>query len=180
MRRPPEQNRQDAEDQAGERQGLAADLRSGLALRAGDLAPAFRLGTPAGDTLSLADMLKRGPAVLSFLDGDGAAAAGLLGALQAAAGEIAAAGAAVLVLSPAAPGGAPTRRGLHLLHDAASAVAQAYGLCETQDGPVPATFVVDRDARILMSLTHAASGGAFIAANVVSTLKALRRRRPPP
>ena len=143
--------------------------RSGAAgLRAGDRAPDFTLTAYDGQAMSLAAELRKGPVILSFLDGrrPGDADA-LLMALSACAGQIEAERGIVLAISSIARPRTGTNRDFHVLYDAGCAVAEQYGILW------PATFVIDQTSRIVLSLIEAAPGGALTCANVLSALAAL-------
>ncbi|MCA8909383.1 MAG: redoxin domain-containing protein [Rhodospirillaceae bacterium] len=171
-----------------ERQGLAGDVRSGRTLRAGDRAPRFRLVDEAQQPVTLTDELQHGPVVLSFLAGDGAAQA--IGRLAQWAGRIAEAGGSLFAVLPDVPASAPDAPEMRVLHDAGSRVAGAYGLRPPETGGpanppghpeagLPATFVIDRQAHIALSLTHASVTDEVVAETVLTAVAALGRCQTP-
>lgn len=195
---------------AGTSKGCAAEsesstgcTRSGGARRAGDRAPDFRLPDDDGRLVSLSRTLKTGPAVLAFLGESERLDLGIqLQALTDHSAQIAQFGASVLAISPIAPMRPQPSRSFNLLHDAGSAVANAYGLCpslagglhhhfpessvqpdderrtaEHSHGSIPAAFVVNQAATIIMSLTDATFCSDFVPDNVVCTLAAVRQRK---
>jgi peroxiredoxin len=169
-------------------EGSARSRRAGSALRAGDIAPEFRLVDHSGQAFSLRSALKAGPVVLSFLSGRPAEISGELDALDTHAADIARAGASTLALSPITIPAARSSVAFRVLHDAESGVASAYGLCpspitpvrptdHTSEVPIPATFVIDQGSRIVISLTDVCFHNQIVRTNVIGTLLALRRRR---
>lgn len=143
-------------------------------LRAGDHAPDFILPVCSGGTASLADHLQTGPVILSFLGGRHAGDLDAqLRALSACASRIAMLGGSVLAVSP---GPRPHVGGLHLLHDAGCIIAGHYGLCRSSTtASVPATFLIDQNAKIILSLIDAAPGSDLPCTNALGALAALRR-----
>ena len=115
-----------------------AELRaSGLAdraLAAGQCAPAFTLNDPGGALVSSADLLARGPLVLSFYRGVWCPYCNMeLQALQAVLPQITAAGANLVAISPqsAANSRKSVRQnalGFPILSDPGNATAAAFGL----------------------------------------------------
>lgn len=112
-------------------------IASGQALnarKAGDKAPEFTLRDPDGHAVSLAELLTKGPLVVSFYRGVWCPYCNLeLQALQAASPEIEERGARVVAISPqTAPNGRKSQRDNKLtfpiLSDEKSRVAAAFGL----------------------------------------------------
>jgi len=107
---------------------------AGRALKAGDQAPAFEL--PDGDGLvwRSADLLQRGPLVLVFYRGRWCAYCNTqLQALQEVHGQIAAAGASLVAVSPQTPKHSYMTRDMHwlrfpVLSDSGNIVARQFGL----------------------------------------------------
>ncbi len=134
-------------------------------LRAGDLAPKFRLRDAEGGWISLLQTLGAGPAVLVFIGGTCAAQTGPAGLLERQA-EAAAQGAVLLTISP---GGAACGLG-----DPDGEVRRAYGAPE---GAEVAIYVIDRDGRIVLSCVEADPHGPLELGEAMAALKALRARR---
>lgn len=113
---------------------LVASGLAGRALKAGDKAPAFSLPDPDGRPVSSAELLGRGPLVVSFYRGVWCPYCNIdLQALQAALPQLQAAGATLVAISPQLP--VNSRRsqrenGLSfpILSDAGNAVAERFGL----------------------------------------------------
>ena len=122
----------------------ASDLFAG-APRAGDRAPTFRLPDARGGQLALDDLLTDGPVVLVFYRGAWCPYCNLqLAAFQSALGDIRAAGAALVAVSPQTPDQSLTfaeQKALEfpVLSDVGNAVAREYGLVFTQSDAVTAT-----------------------------------------
>lgn len=117
--------------------GTAELVASGQALRAkkaGDKAPPFTLNDPDGKPVSSAELLAKGPLVISFYRGVWCPYCNLeLQALQAALPEIEKRGAALVAISPqTAPNSRKSQRDNHLafpiLSDEKSRVAAEFGL----------------------------------------------------
>lgn len=147
----------------------------------GEHAPGFALRDPAGRTVRLTDRLARGPVILTFYRGGWCPYCNLeLRAYQRLLPEIVLAGASLLAVSPQTPDeslSTAEKNGLafDVLSDRGSLVAEAYGLAfelpeqlkdlytefghalpainGTQDWrlPMPGTFVIGRDQRIILS-----------------------------
>lgn len=167
-------------------------------LRAGDFAPEFRLSDADDRMVSLSATLKSGPVVLCFLDArDANDGYEELQALTRYAGGIAESGATIIALSPHPAAFVPAIARLKLLVDAGRDVASAYRLCLPPSGlrsttetlevssqsdqggmqePVPATFVIDQNSRIVLSLIDAAFDNGIVPVNVMAALHALHRR----
>jgi peroxiredoxin len=117
---------------------VTADLVAGgqaeRALKAGDTAPAFALPDPDGVAVSSADLLSKGPVVLTFYRGVWCPYCNLdLAALEAARPDIEARGARLVAVSPQTPANSRKAQrtgklGFPILSDAGGAVAAAFGL----------------------------------------------------
>lgn len=113
---------------------LIASGRAQRALRAGDVAPAFTLSDPEGAPVSSADLLAKGPLVVSFYRGVWCPYCNMeLQALQAALPEFRKAGASLLAISPQTP--VNSRKSVRenkldfpILSDVHNDVAAAFGL----------------------------------------------------
>ncbi len=154
---------------------------SAQAVRAGDHAPDFSLPDHNGIWVSLATMVANGPVILSFLDGwNPADADAQFQALIDCVPQVALHGASVLAVSPAARACPPGTGTIHLLRDAGSVVAERYRLCPSANaGAVPATFIINQDSMIVLSLIDGTQDGNLICAVVASALAALRRIKDP-
>ena len=157
----------------------------GNAVTAGDTAPAFTLPNHLGEERSLADYLKESVLVLSFYRGGWCPYCNLeLAALQRALPQIEALGARLVAISPETPDKSLSTRekndlAFDVLFDKSNAVAQSYGLVFTLSEelrpiyakfgidlpayngddsftlPIPATYVIGRDGKILYSFADA-------------------------
>jgi len=113
---------------------LIASGQAGRALKAGDRAPDFRLNDPDGRPVSSADLLARGPLVLSFYRGVWCPYCNLeLQALQEALPQFQALGASLVAISPqlAANSRKSQRQNkleFPILSDTGNEVAAAFGL----------------------------------------------------
>ena len=113
---------------------LVASGQAGRARHAGDQAPAFVLSDSDGNPIALADLLARGPVVLTFYRGVWCPYCNLeLKALEAAAADIRAAGATLVAISPQLPVVSRKARrdnklSFPILSDAGNQVADAFGL----------------------------------------------------
>jgi peroxiredoxin len=154
--------------------GLARD-----AVKAGDVAPPFRLRDGRSGFVTLSDLLARGPAVLSFFRGEWCSYCALeFTALSEAAPEIRSLGASLIALSPRAR---LSSRGSHgnpsfpTLRDPGGRIAGRYRIVFTLPRqfraaylalgfpkpakaranawrlPIPATYVVDRTGLVVLS-----------------------------
>ncbi|MEQ9331088.1 peroxiredoxin-like family protein [Thalassobaculum sp.] len=160
---------------------LRADGIVGRALAVGDSMPGFALPNADGATVRSADLLGRGPLVVTFYRGGWCPYCNLeLRAYQAQAARLAAAGATVVAISPEVPDetaktAASNALAFDVLSDAGNAVARSFGLVfrlsdelveiyrrngndlERRNGdgswelPVPGTFVVDADGRVALA-----------------------------
>jgi peroxiredoxin len=104
------------------------------ALKTGDHAPDFTLPNPSGRPVSLAELLRDGPAVVTFYRGGWCPYCNLqLRAYQAVLGEITALGAKLVAISPQLPDGSMStaemnRLSLDVLSDSGNRVARSFGL----------------------------------------------------
>lgn len=160
---------------------LRADGIAGRALAIGDTMPGFALPNADGATVRSADLLGRGPLVVTFYRGGWCPYCNLeLRAYQAQAARLAAAGATVVAISPEVPDeaaktAASNALAFDVLSDAGNAVARSFGLVfrlsdelveiyrrngndlEKRNGdgswelPVPGTFVVDAGGRVALA-----------------------------
>jgi peroxiredoxin len=152
---------------------------AGLALKAGDAAPAFSLRDAQGEMVSSGDLLARGPLVVSFYRGVWCPYCNMeLQALQSELAWFREAGASLVAISPQTP--ANSRKSMRqngldfpILSDPGNAVAQAFGIRFSMpddliaiyrklgndlplingDGswtlPMPARFVIGQDGTII-------------------------------
>lgn len=160
---------------------LRADGIAGRALAIGDTMPGFALPNADGATVRSADLLGRGPLVVTFYRGGWCPYCNLeLRAYQAQAARLAAAGATVVAISPEVPDeaaktAASNALAFDVLSDSGNAVARSFGLVfrlsdelveiyrrngndlEKRNGdgswelPVPGTFVVDAGGRVALA-----------------------------
>ena len=113
---------------------LIASGAAGRAKKAGDKAPAFALKDPEGNVVSSAELLKKGPLVLSFYRGVWCPYCNMeLQALEAARPEFEKLGASLVAISPqTAPNSRKSVRqnnlGFPILSDAKGETAAAFGL----------------------------------------------------
>jgi len=154
-------------------------------LRAGSIAPPFRLPDARGGEVSLHDQLARGPVVLAFYRGAWCPYCDLtLRAYQEVLPRIHALGASLVAVSPQVPDeslATADKKSLAfpVLSDAANRVARQYGLVfgvpirldaihkgfgidlaksngdTSNELPVPGTFIVDRNGRIAFAFADA-------------------------
>lgn len=150
-------------------------------LKVGDLAPDFTLPNATGVSITLLDILRQGPVILSFYRGGWCPYCNLeLRAYQQALPKVKAAGASLLAISPQSPDASLTTAeknelAFEVLSDQGSTVANAYGIAfklpdnlqklytelshslpeinGTPDWqlPIPATFVIDQNQRIALA-----------------------------
>lgn len=151
----------------------------GSAVAVGDTAPTFTLPDANGESVNLHTLLQSGPVVVSFYRGGWCPYCNLeLRALQAVLGDIEAAGAALVAISPQTPDESLSTQqkaelDFHVLSDAGSDVIRRYGLVYTVDAatrevlgafgndlalingtdawelPVPATYVIAQDGTVV-------------------------------
>lgn len=183
---------------------LANDGVTKNARKVGDVAPAFALQSASSHTVALADLLIKGPVIVSFYRGEWCPFCDLqLRAWQKALPELKARGTTIVAISPQSLNNtratAETRSlGFELLSDRGNDVAKAYGIAFSMnaaeqelhkafgaelptinaaadwDIPVPATFIVDRSGRIAWA--HVDSNYTIRAepADIIRALDALR------
>ncbi len=148
------------------------------ALKVGDIAPDFQLPNPVGDSVSLSDLLKNGPVVLTFYRGGWCPYCNLeLRALQQQLPFFAKYNAQIVAVSPQTPDNSLSVQEIQelefaVLSDASNNVARNYGLVFTLDEklkpiyksfgidieasngdesyelPIPATYVIDKEGVI--------------------------------
>ena len=184
------------------RAGVAAVRATGPAI--GAVVPDFILPNAAGEPVQLAALLARGPVVLSFYRGEWCPFCNLeLRALQQHLGEITAAGATVVAISPQAVDHAVSvtaknELGFDVLSDVDQSVMAAYGLLYTVEGdtrelmehvfsrdlalenadgtwrlPIPATLVLDRDGIVRAAAVDADYRTRMEPADIIAALTAL-------
>lgn len=104
------------------------------AIKVGQTAPNFELPNPQGNTVSLSNLLEKGPVVVTFYRGGWCPYCNLqLRALQAKLGEIHALGATLVAISPQVPDGSLTKDEISemdftVLSDQDANVASQYGV----------------------------------------------------
>jgi peroxiredoxin len=160
---------------------LVASGQATRALKAGDRAPAFTLRDPNGEAVSSADLLAKGPLVITFYRGVWCPYCNMeLQALQETLPQIEALGASLVAISPQNPVNSrksvrQNQLGFPILSDAHNEVALAFGLrfalpdylvalykklgndLPTVNGdpswtlPMPARYVIGQDGVILYS-----------------------------
>lgn len=151
------------------------------ALKVGDIAPDFTLPDARGTLIASRDLLARGPVVISYYRGGWCPYCNMeLVAFESILGEITARGASMVAISPQAPDASLTTVQKHdlaypVLSDRGLAVASAFGIAYTLPPvlqtlytgfgvvlpelngtgdwrlPLPATYVVGADGRILLA-----------------------------
>jgi len=169
-------------------ENLGGNLSKILKVKAGDLAPSFALSNHLGDTVSLAEMLKRGKIVLVFYRGSWCPYCSLqLNQLQSAMDEIKHHEANVIAVSPQTPDASlsmveKSSLKFEVLSDVGNAVAKKYTTVFRHDDaatgvlnslgidfnnhygddsnelPVPAVFVIRQDGTIAYARSE---GGDF-------------------
>ena len=167
---------EDAQITGGSFEKLAASQTAENALAVGEIVPDFTLPNVTGDPVTLSDMLNKGPVVLNFYRGGWCPFCNLeLQALQARLPEIKALGATLVGISPETPDNSLTAIEKHqlefeVLSDVGNKTARKFGLLftvyeemrplylkwgldvpasngdDSWELPVPATYVVDRNA----------------------------------
>ncbi len=150
-------------------------------LRTGNYAPGFTLPNPSGRPVSLAGLLRGGPAVVTFYRGGWCPYCNLqLRAYQQVLGEITALGAKLVAISPQLPDGSMStaemnRLSIDVLSDIGNRVARSFGLVyslpqelrtalasnnkalpgingdKSWELPLPATYVIAPDHRITLA-----------------------------
>lgn len=158
---------------------LIASGQAGRALQAGDKAPAFTLDDPEGQPVSSAELLAKGPLVISFYRGVWCPYCNLeLQALQETLPQFVALGASLVAISPQVAANSrksqrQNKPGFPILGDPENAVAAAFGLRFTLPGylvdlykmlkndlpafngdpswtlPMPARYVIAQDGTIV-------------------------------
>lgn len=176
------------------------------ALKAGDLAPDFALTEANGGLLYIADLRACGPVVVSFYRGGWCPYCNLeLRALQMALPAFKAAGAALIAVSPQTPEQSlrtveQNALTFPVLSDSGARVARAFGIAfdlahtlrpiytslghplpdrngdESWALPVPATYVIGRDAIIAFAHVDVDHRNRLEPATITATLAALARR----
>ena len=167
---------EDAQITGGSFEKLAASQTAENALAVGEMVPDFTLPNVTGDPVTLSDMLNKGPVVLNFYRGGWCPFCNLeLQALQARLPEIKALGATLVGISPETPDNSLTAIEKHqlefeVLSDVGNKTARKFGLLftvyeemrplylkwgldvpasngdDSWELPVPATYVIDRNA----------------------------------
>lgn len=183
---------------------LANDGVTRNARKVGDVAPAFALQSASGPTVALADLLAKGPVVVSFYRGEWCPFCDLeLRAYQKALPELKARGATLVAISPQSSSKSRATAegrslGFEVLSDRGNTVAKAYGIAFSMnaaeqelhkafgadlptinaaadwDVPVPATFVIDRSGRIAWAHVDSNYTARAEPADVIRALDALR------
>lgn len=169
------------------------------AAKAGEMAPSFRLRSREGGFVSLSEVLDRGPAVISFFRGAWCPFCNLaMRALARAQSEIGQFGATLLGLSPFLDSEGSSI--LPLLSDPGCRIAARYRIAFTvppqfqpaylalgypsggEGGPnrwvlpLPATYVVDRNGRVVLSYVDADFRTRLEPAEIIVALTHLRAR----
>ncbi len=170
----------------------------------GQLAPDFTLPSSDGGSVRLQERLKQGPVILAFYRGGWCPYCNLqLRAYQREFERILELGASIIAVSPQTPDASretSEKNAVHfdVLSDVGSHIAQSYGLSfklpdylqevykarnialpkfnGTEDWllPIPATFVIDRDARIAMSHVDVDYRTRLDPEDVIGALRTLR------
>lgn len=163
---------------------LRASFAQDKAIGVGDQAPGFDLPGINGSRVVVGDLLRQGPVVLTFYRGGWCPYCNLqLRAYQAALPHIAALGASLVAVSPQLPDNSldtveKNALTFDVLSDVGNAVARSYGLVyappaelrealrsndkalsringdDSWELPVPATYVIGNDGRILLASLH--------------------------
>ena len=161
--------------------GIVADHILASSLKEGDLAPSFTLPDALGHAVTLADVLEKGPVVLTFYRGEWCPYCNLqLHAYQAMLPEITALGASLIAISPQTPDHSLSMAEKHalsfaVLSDVGNRVARQFGVVfqydeaarhffadrgldlarfngdATWELPVPATYVIAPDGVIRLA-----------------------------
>jgi peroxiredoxin len=176
------------------------------ALKVGDVFPDFLLPDAEGRLVERADLIAEGPAVVTFYRGDWCrTCTEALAQLEAAAGEVQAAGATLTAIAPETAGRALAAKqhhclGFRLLADVDHGLAMACGLAfrvpqpyrgllrragvdlaERQGNagwflPLPATFVLDRAGIVHWSFVNLDFGKRADPAEIVAAIRSLPPR----
>ncbi len=172
----------------------------------GDAAPAFDLPASTGGTIALADLRAKGPVVVTFYRGGWCPYCNLeLQAYQREYDDIRAAGASLVAIAPETSANAQNtssenKLDFPLLADAGNAVARKYGLVfqvppelqevymgfgldlEKNQGndswelPVPATYIIDRDGKIVAAHVESDYTQRMDPKDVVAKLREMQER----
>lgn len=183
---------------------MAEDGVAKSARKVGDTAPPFALKNASGHPVALADLLAKGPAVVTFYRGEWCPFCDLqLRAYQKTLPQLVASGATLVAISPQSPeksrSTAESRGlGFDVLSDPGNAVAKAFGLTFSMNGaeqelhkafgadlptingasewdlPVPATYVIDRGGRIAWAHVDSNYTNRAEPADVIRAVSALR------
>jgi peroxiredoxin len=173
-------------------------------LKTGDLAPDFNLPNPSRRLVSLAGLLRRGPAVVTFYRGGWCPYCNLqLRAYRQILGEITALGARLVAISPQLPDGSLSTAemnglGFDVLSDLGNRAARSFGLVyalpdelraaltannkalpgingdDSWELPVPATYVIAPDRRIVLAEIELDYRQRLEPDAIVAALRALR------
>ncbi len=184
---------------------IDAGVGSG-ALKAGDACPEFMLASAEGELVTVADLLAKGPVVLSFYRGKWCPyCATELEALNEATSEIRALGAALVAVTAEDCGGALTakrerRLDFEILCDPENGLGLAFGLVfrvapdfrdnyrgidvnfpiiygnESWFLPIPATYVIDRDGMIKHAYVNPDFRERLEPSEILDVLKTLQDR----
>jgi peroxiredoxin len=182
---------------------LRASFPLGDTLAVGDEAPDFALPGPAGQLISLTDVLGTGPAIVTFYRGGWCPYCNIqLRAYQRALPAIAGLGGQIIAISPQLPDGSlsVTEKNaleFHVLSDAHNAVARSFGLVyalpeelratlrlndkalpvingdASWELPLPATFVVAQDHRVALAYVDVDYRNRLAPEDIVATLRSL-------
>lgn len=190
---------------------IEAVKQSGIeqqALRAGDFAPAFTLPNAHGAPVALADIVRRGPVILTFYRGVWCPYCNLeLKAYQQILGDIRTAGGDLVAVSPQTPDNsiatiANNALAFEVLSDHGNAVAAAFGLAypipaavkritamfgadieainSADDSrlPISATYVIAEDRRIVLASVDADFRARLEPAEALAAVRGLTRAHP--
>lgn len=183
---------------------LAATHIINNAIKAGDTAPDFKLKNVTGEWLQLAELLKKGPVVLSFYRGGWCPYCNLeLRALQAVLPQIQQLGASLLAVSPQTPDESLSTAeknalGFAVLSDTQSEVAMKYGIAfdlaaqlrpiytqfnhalpakngdESWRLPIPASYVIAQDGSVNLAYIDVDYRNRLEPAEILKALSAMR------
>ena len=179
----------------------SAEVAAGGALGVGDAAPDFALPGVDGEPVRLASLLERGPVVLAFYRGSWCPYCNTqLRDYQEALGEIRAAGASLVAVSPQSPDSSVSMQERNALSfpvvsDTGNLVSRDYGLvfavdAETRERydavgidlekvngawelPVPATYVIDADGTIRYAFVEADYTQRATVGDILDAVRAL-------
>ncbi len=184
---------------------LRASFALDQALGVGDLAPDFALPDARGATVSLAGLLRHGPAVVTFYRGAWCPYCNLqLRAYQAALAEMTALGARLVAISPQLPDGSlataeKNALAFDVLSDVGNQVGRSFGLVyalaeelrdalrsndkalpgingdESWELPLPATYVIASDRRVALAYVDVDYRRRLAPEEILTALRALRR-----